>query len=140
MAELKTKPTRKSAAKFLASIERERRRIDAQHLLTLFGQTTGWKPVMWGDSIVGYGRYHYRQRSGQQAIWPITGFSPRKQNLVVYIMPGFDDYQALLARLGKHRTARSCLYINKLADVDTDVLAELVAASVRDMQERYCCE
>ncbi len=83
MAELKTKPTRKSAAKFLASIEHERRRLDAQQLLALFGQTTGRQPVMWGDSIVGYGRYHYQQRSGQPAIWPLTGFSPRKQNLVL---------------------------------------------------------
>ena len=88
----------------------------AELLLDLFAELTGKPPLMWGESIVGYGCYHYHQRSGQAAMWPVTGFAPRKQNLVVYIMPGFDDYGTLLDRLGKHKTASSCLYINQLDD------------------------
>ena len=140
MAELKTRPTRKSAARYVRGLEHPRRREDGLVLLELFARITGKTPVMWGESIVGYGRYHYRQRSGQRAVWPVTGFSPRKQHLVIYIMPGFADYGDLLGRLGKHRTARSCLYINKLADVDLDVLAQLVARSIQDMGSIYPCE
>lgn len=139
MAELKTRPTRKSAEKFVREVAHRQRREDATTLLALFAQVTGERPVIWGDSIVGYGRYQYRQRSGQAAIWPVTGFSPRKQNLVIYIMPGFDNYTDLLARLGKYKTARSCLYINKLADIDPDILAQLIAASVADMAALYSC-
>ena len=140
MAELKTRPTRKSAAKYVRGLGHPRRREDGLVLLELFSTITGKEPVMWGDSIVGFGRYHYQQRSGQRAIWPVTGFSPRKQHLVIYIMPGFADYQDLLGQLGKHRTARSCLYINKLADVDLDVLQALVSRSVQVMASMYRCE
>ena len=140
MAELKTRPTRKSAAKYIRELEHPRRREEGLVLLEMFTTITGKAPVMWGESIVGFGRYHYQQRSGQRAIWPVTGFSPRKQQLVIYIMPGFADYRDLLGELGKHRTARSCLYINKLADVDLDVLQALVSRSAEDMASMYRCE
>lgn len=140
MAEVKTKPNRKSVQKFLGSVENERRRNDALTLLPLFEEVTGKKPVMWGDSIVGFGSYHYSQKNGQEADWPITGFSPRKQNMTVYIMPGFDEYQDLLSKLGKHKTSVSCIYINKLADVDLSVLKEIIRQSVDEMRRRYPCK
>lgn len=92
---------------------------------------------MWGDSIIGFGRYHYVYDSGREGDWFLAGVSPRKRSLTVYIMAGFDRYDELMAKLGKHRTGKSCLYINKLEDVDTEVLRELVAASVGHMRERY---
>ena len=137
MAQLKTRPTRKSVTRFLESVEHDTRREDARELLKLFKRVTGKRPVMWCDSIVGFGSYHYRQKSGQEADWPLTGFSPRKQSLSVYIMPGFATYGKMLARLGKHKTARSCLYINKLADIDTTILEQLITASVKDMQRQH---
>lgn len=137
MAELKTRPNRKSVLKFLDAVEHDTRREDARELLKLFRRVTGKGPVMGGDSIVGFGSYHYRQKSGQEADWPLTGFSPRKQNLTIYIMPGFATYGSLLTRLGKHKTAKSCLYINKLADIDTAVIEQPIAASVKDMQRLY---
>ena len=140
MAELKTRPTRKSARKYIRELEHPRRREDARVLLDRFWKGTGRQPVMWGESIVGFGRYHYRQRSGQKAGWPGTGVSPRKQNLVIYVMPGFDNYQDLLLQLGKYKTARSCLYINKLADIDLAVLRQLVEASIQDMTRIYRCD
>ena len=100
-------------------------------------RVTGEEPVMWGPSIVGYGSYHYRYASGQEADWPVVGFSPRKQNLSIYIMTGFEASDALLSRLGKHKTGRSCLYVNKLADVDLEVLETLVRASVAEMKRMY---
>ena len=140
MAELKTKATRKSAVKYIRNLSHEGRRQDAEVLLELFQHITGKDPVIWGDSIVGFGRYHYEQRSGQAASWPVTGFSPRKQQLVIYIMPGFDNYQTLLDKLGKHRHARSCLYINKLADVDLKILERLISRAYREMGKRYPCD
>jgi hypothetical protein len=137
MVQLKTWPTRKSVTSFLAPVEHDTRREDARERLKLFKRVTGKRPVMWGDSIVGFGSYHYRRKSGQQVDWPLTGFSPRKQNLSVYIMPGFATYGEMLARLGKHKTARSCLYINKLADIDMTVLEQLITASVKDMQRLH---
>ena len=100
-------------------------------------EVTGEPPVIWGDSIVGFGTYHYRYKSGREGDWPRTGFSPRKQYLAIYIMPGFSNYEALLARLGKHRTSVSCLYINKLADVDMNVLRQIITAAYKEMAKRY---
>ena len=137
MAELKTRANNKSVKKFLESIEHDRKRKDAFTLLALFEKITGIKAVMWGDSIVGFGRYHYKQRNGQAAEWPVTGFSPRKQSLTVYIMPGFKNYQHILNKIGKHKTSVSCLYINKLDDINLNVLEELIKTSVSDMQNRY---
>lgn len=137
MTELKTKPTRKSVAKFLKSVENKNRRKDCEHLMRIMQEITGEKPVLWGDSIVGFGSYQYSQRSGQVATWPLTGFSPRKQSLTIYIMPGFGQYKTLLPTLGKHKHSVSCLYINKLEDVDISVLSEMIADSVSVMREKY---
>ncbi len=122
---------------FLAAVPNARRREDSGKVLDLMLEVTGEPARMWGDSIVGFGTYHYRYKSGREGDWPRTGFSPRKQYLAIYIMPGFDEYEALLSRLGKHRTSVSCLYINKLADVDMDVLREIVAGSYEEMARRY---
>lgn len=137
MSDLKTRPTDASVEAFIDAVDHPRRREDARTLLELMQWVTGEKPVMWGPSIVGYGSYHYRYASGQEADWPIAGFSPRKQNLSIYIMPGFGTYDELLSRLGKYKTGKSCLYINKLADVNMDVLETLVRASVAEMRRRY---
>lgn len=137
MSDLKTRPTGASVEAFIDAVEHPRRREDARTLLELMHRVTGEEPVMWGPSIVGYGSYHYRYASGQEADWPVVGFSPRKQNLSIYIMTGFEASDALLSRLGKHKTGKSCLYVNKLADVDLEVLETLVRASVAEMKRMY---
>lgn len=139
MAELKTKATKKSALAFIKGIEDEKKRADSLALLELFAAATAEKPVMWGEAIVGYGKYHYEsERSAQKGDWPLTGFSPRKHNLTVYIMPGFKEYGALLKNLGKHKVSGgSCIYIKRLSDIDTAVLSELIKRSVADMKKRY---
>jgi hypothetical protein len=100
-------------------------------------RVTGEEPKMWGSSIVGFGTYHYKYKSGHEGDWFVTGFAPRKQNLTVYIMPGFARYDELMAALGKHKTGKSCLYINKLSDVNLVILEDLVRQSVAFMQEAY---
>lgn len=138
MGELKTKRNSESVEAFIDSVDNPTRRQDALKLLDVFEKATGMKSAMWGDSIIGYGQYHYKsERSTQEGDWPLTGFSPRKANLTVYIMPGFEAYQPLLERLGKHTTSVSCIYINKLSDIDTDVLQEIIAQSVDDMRRQY---
>ena len=122
---------------FLDAVENPHRREDARRVLELMREVTGEPPKMWGPSIVGFGSYHYKYASGREGEWMITGFSPRKQNLTVYIIPGFSEFAGLLAKLGKHKSSKSCLYLNKLADVDLDVLAELVRESVKIMEARY---
>ena len=139
MAEMKTRPTQVSVDDFLDGVEPERRREDGRALLAMMRRVTGEEPVMWGPSIVGFGSYHYKYDSGREGDFMITGFSPRKTALTVYIMPGFSTYDGLLARLGKHKTGKSCLYLNKLADVDLAVLEELVATSVAWMRQKYGC-
>ena len=136
MAELKTKPNKKSVVAFLAAAE-EKKREDCRRLAKAMQNITGNKPRMWGDSIVGFGKYHYKYKTGREGDWFVTGFSPRKQNLTIYIMPGFSDYGRLLAKLGKHKHSVSCLYINKLADIDFSVLEKLIAQSVADMKTIY---
>jgi hypothetical protein len=130
MAELKTKPNDASVQDFLQAVADERKREDSFTVLELMREITGAEPRMWGDSVVGFGRYHYKYSSGHEGSWFLTGFAPRKQNLTLYIMSGFDGYDDLLARLGKHKTGKACLYINRLAEVDLEVLRELVARSV----------
>ena len=137
MAELKTKKTEASVDDFIAAIEDEQRRKDCTAVMALMKRVTKSSPKMWGTNIVGYGSYHYRYASGQEGDWPLVGLSPRKQNLTLYIMAGFDDYPELMAKLGKYKTGKSCLYLKRLADVDTAVLEKLVAASVKDMKEHY---
>jgi hypothetical protein len=130
MAELKTKATKESALTFLKSIEPADKRADGLALLKLFEKITGQKAVMWGASIVGFGMYHYKsERSTQEGDWPLVGFSPRKQNLTLYVMAGNEASGDLLKKLGKHKTSRGCLYINKLADVDQKILEAIVKKS-----------
>ena len=121
----------------MASVEHPVRRADAEVLLEMMERVTGFPPQMWGPTIIGFGRYHYRTDAGREGDFLITGFSPRKANLVVYILPGYDDISEQLDRLGKHRIGKSCLYINKLADVDLAVLAEIVGDAAARMQENY---
>jgi hypothetical protein len=139
MAELKTKKTKASALQFIKSITDEPKRADSLELLRIFKNATGLPPKMWGTSIVGYGMYHYEsERSAQKGDWPLTGFSPRKQNLTIYIMPGFKTYGPLLKSLGKHKVSGgSCIYIKKLSDIDRKVLATIIKDSVREMKKRY---
>jgi len=135
MAELKTKENEGDVNAFLNRVENERKREDSFKILSLMEKVTGMGAKMWGDSIVGFGSYHYKYASGREGDWFLAGFSPRKQNLTLYIMSGFEAYESLLEKLGKYKTGKSCLYINKLADVDLDVLKELVIRSVEHMQK-----
>lgn len=135
MAENKTQPNDSSVQDFLESVPDQRRREDAFALLDLMREVTGEEARMWGDSIVGFGQYHYKYASGREGDAPLTGFSPRKQNLAVYITAGFDQYGDLMSRLGKHKTGKACLYINRLEQVDTDVLRELVRQSAQHMKK-----
>ncbi len=129
MAELKTKPTDHDVKAFLNAIPDEKRRQDCFTILNLMQQVIGVEPKMWGDSIVGFGSYHYKYASGREGDWLLTGFSPRKQYLTLYIMAGFDEYDELMSKLGKYKTGKSCLYIKQIEDVDPDTLRELVKRS-----------
>lgn len=133
----KTLQTKVSPATFIKSVDNETRKRDATFLLSWFTDITGFDAVMWGPSIIGYGRYYYKYDTGHEGEFMITGFSPRKGSLVLYIMPGYRDLSEPLSRLGKHKLGKSCLYINKLADIDLDVLAEIVSAGVSYMQKNY---
>ena len=135
MAELKTKPNDQDVEAFLNSVEDEQRRRACFAIKEIMEQVTGAEAKMWGDSIVGFGSYHYKYASGREGEWMLTGFSPRKRNLTLYIMSGFDEYDALLDDLGKYKTGKSCLYINKLEDIDLGVLTDLVQQSVQHMIE-----
>ena len=129
--ELKTKVNAASVEGFLNSITDEQKREDCFEILKLMKQVTKETPKMWGASIVGFGSYHYQGASGREGDWLLTGFSPRKENLTLYIMGGFDLHKDLLKKLGKYKTSVGCLYIKKLEDVDKKVLKELVAESVK---------
>ena len=139
MTELKTKKTSVGVSTFIASVENEQRRADAKKLLKIFKDATGMKPAMWGASIVGFGSYHYKsERSTQEGDWPLTGFSPRKANLTVYIMPGFKEYGSLLKKLGPHKlSGGSCIYINKLSDIHAPTLTTIIKKSIVEMKKRY---
>lgn len=136
----KTQPTHQSVTGFLSEVGHPTRRADGLALDALFRAVTGFDPVMWGPSIVGYGRYHYTYATGRQGDFLATGFSPRKANLSIYIMPGYSAFSEIMARLGKHKTGRSCLYVNKLADIDLDVLADLIAAGLDDLARHWPVE
>jgi len=137
MAELKTKRNKGDVEAFLNEVQDERKRQDSFTILALMKEVTGKEPEMWGESIVGFGSYHYKYESGREGDWFVTGFSPRKQNLTLYIMSGFDDYDRLLGKLGKHTIGKACLYIKKMEEVDTDVLKELVEKSVKHMEKAH---
>jgi hypothetical protein len=136
MAELKTRPTDKSVETFLEGVPDERKRRDCFTVLELMKKVTKSEPRMWGPSIVGFGSYHYRYASGREADWMLTGFSPRKQNLTLYIMAGFDGAEELVAKLGKHTTGKSCLYIKRLDDVHLPTLEKLIRGSVRRLKAK----
>jgi Domain of unknown function (DU1801) len=137
MADNKTKPTKVSVAAFVDAIIDPARRADAKALVKLMQKATGEKPKMWGPSIIGFGKYHYKYDSGREGDMPVVGFSPRKAATVLYIMTGFSGSEALLAKLGQHATGKACLYIKKLADVDPKLLEALVVKSVAAMRARY---
>jgi hypothetical protein len=137
MAELKTKKNDASIEAFLQKIENEENRNDCVTILSMMKKITKQEPKMWGSSIVGFDSYHYKsERSKQEGDWFITGFSPRKQNLTVYILSGFSKYGEILKKLGKHKTSGSCLYINKLADVDLKIPNKLLTSSYKYMKEK----
>ena len=135
MAKLKTQKNGASVEDFLNGVSNERRREDSFAILELMRDVTGEEPAMWGTSIVGFGSYRYKYASGREGEWFLTGFSPRKRNLTLYIMAGFENYDSLLAELGKYKTGKSCLYINKLEDVDIPTLRELIRQSVTHLAE-----
>jgi hypothetical protein len=132
MAELKTKLNDASVDDFLSAFPEETRK-DCYEILKMMNQATKSKPKMWGTSIIGFGTYHYKYASGREGDWMLTGFSPRKQNLTLYIMSGFDRYNDLLKKLGRHSIGKGCLYIKRLSDVDKKVLKELITQSVKVM-------
>ena len=133
----KTRQNNSSVDAFVGAVDHQRRREDAQTVKAMMERVTAWEPRMWGASIVGFGEYHYKYESGREGDFLITGFSPRKKALTIYIMPGFRRYDALMGKLGKFKTGKSCLYINKLDDVDLSVLEELIRLSVEYMVEKY---
>ncbi len=135
MSELKTKKNNASVAAFLDGIENEKRRDDCRAVVTLMADVTGERPKMWGGSIIGFGSYHYTYASGREGDWMATGVSPRKQSLTLYIMTGFPRYDALMKGLGTYTTGKSCLYIKKLEDVDTNVLKKLVRESFKKLSK-----
>ena len=137
MAELKTAPTGASVTKFIEAIDDAAGRRDARTLVRMMRRVTQAPPKMWGPSIVGFGTYRYRYLSGREGDWMLTGFSPRKREFSIYIMSGFDEHAELLARLGPHRTGRSCLYVKRLGDIDAGVLEELVSRSVAHLRRTY---
>lgn len=137
MSELKTRATKQSAAAFIDGIEDESRRQDCERIAGIMREVTGEEPRMWGSSMVGFGSYHYRYASGREGDWFLTGFAPRKRDLTVYIMSGFESRKDLMKRLGKYKTGKSCLYIKRLDDIDTDALRELIADSIAELSKTW---
>lgn len=137
MADIKTKPTTVSVTDFLNILEPEEKRNDAFEVLSIMKKVTGEEPVMWGPSIVGFGKYHYKYDSGHEGDMCIAGFSPRKNALTIYLMPGFEQGRELMDKLGKYKTGKVCLYINKLSDINKDILQKLIEKSVEYVKENY---
>lgn len=137
MSDNVTRPTTVDPAGFVANIGHDGRRADAETMLELMGRVTGWTPRMWGPSIIGYGRYRYRLANGKESESLATGFSPRAANLVVYIVPGYDELETELAALGRHRVGKSCLYVKRLADIDLDVLESIVRRGLDTLRQHH---
>jgi hypothetical protein len=135
MAELKTQRTNATVPAFLARIDDDEKRRDCETIAAMMQEATGAEAAMWGESVVGFGVYHYTYASGRKGDWPLVGFAPRKQNLTLYIMSGFEGYDELLKRLGKYKSSKACLYINRLSDVDLPTLKDLIQRSVEHMVE-----
>lgn len=129
MSDLKTRITDQDPDDFLETVENATRKKDGFELLEMMKEVTKEEPVMWGSSIIGFSSYHYKYASGREADWLKTGFSPRKRSLSIYVSSGFEGYEGLLGKLGKHRLGKGCLYINKLADIDKDVLKQIILKS-----------
>lgn len=137
MAEQKTKPTEQSIESFLDNVADEQVRDDCYALIKLMKKVTGSAPKMWGPGIIGFGRYHYKYESGHEGDSCLTGFSPRKQNISLYVMPGASEHTDLLKKLGKHKAGKGCLYIKKVEDIDLGILEKLVSGSVKSLQKKY---
>ena len=137
MAENKTKPGKQSVTAFINSIDDTQRRADVKKVAAMMRKATGRRATMWGAAIVGYGQYHYQYASGREGDFFLTGYSPRKQALTVYIIPGFKPFESLLKKLGKHKTGKSCLYLRRLSDVDETILERLITESVKHMRKKY---
>ena len=139
MAEIKTKPVDSDVDQFLMTIEPEKRRADSLIIKELFDSVTGEKASLWNNNMIGYGTFHYKSdRSSQEGDWPLTAFSPRKQNITIYIMSGAGNYQDLLKDLGKYKiSSGSCIYINKTEDIDLEILKKIISVSVSDMKKKY---
>lgn len=137
MSSNKTIETTASVKDFLKTVPVEQQRQDSKTLMKIMEKIVGDKAKMWGDSLVGFGKYHYQYASGREGDFFLTGFSPRKSNLSIYILAGFENFEKELARLGKHKTARACLYVKKLDDVDLDILEQIIRDSVATIRERY---
>jgi hypothetical protein len=136
-AELKTKQTDRSVERFLNSIADEKMRRDCFTIMNLMKEITGSEPKMWGDSIIGFGTYHYVYESGREGDWFLTGFSPRKQNLTLYIMSGFEEYDVLMKNLGTYKTGKSCLYIKMLENIQMTILRKLIKKSIDHLRKKY---
>lgn len=137
MYELKTKETDNSVIEFIEQVDSSKKREDAYKLLDIFTETTGFEAKMWGPSIIGFGSYHYKYESGHEGDAPLVGFSPRKAKISLYFAPGETKREELLKQFGKHTTGKACMYINKVADIDVDVLKALINESVTFLQEMY---
>lgn len=138
MGTIKTLENDGSVEDFINSVEGDVKKADSFKILEMYEKATNEKPKMWGDSMIGFGKYHYKsERSTQEGDWPLAAFSPRKQSLTLYIMPGFNDYSEFLDKLGKHKISKACLYINKLSDVDEDVLKKLIKRSYDDAVREF---
>ena len=137
MSDLKTKPNNQSVDDFIDSIESESKRDDATSLLKLMSEISNESPVMWGDAIVGFGSYHYKYKSGREGDWLLAGFSPRKTNMTVYMMGGFENQEDLLQKLGKFKNSTGCLYFKRLDDIDLKVLNEMITRSIATVKKRY---
>jgi hypothetical protein len=135
MAEAKTKPTDVSVKDFLSGVSDDDRRADCVEVAKIMEEITGERPKMWGPSIVGFGSYHYKYDSGREGDWPLTGFSPRKKDLTLYLMMGFEKHSELMEKLGKHSVGKSCLYIKRLSDIHVPTLKKLIKISVKDLEE-----
>lgn len=137
MAELKTQPNNNSVEAFIDTVEPEGKRDDARVILKLLEEVSGEKPAMWGDSIVGFGAYHYKYESGREGDWFLAGFSPRKANMTIHIVGGFENQEENLKKLGKHTKSVGCLYVKKLDDIDLKVLEKMTAISIATLKKRY---
>lgn len=137
MYELKTKENDSSVIEFIENVESEKKREDSYKLLDIFTETTGYQAKMWGPSIIGFGSYHYKYKTGHEGDAPLVGFSPRKAKISLYFATGDPDREELLEKFGKHTSGKACVYINKVADIDEEVLKDLINQSVEFLQKTY---